>query len=96
MLQGFYIFVIFVCKRNVRDAILKRFQRGNTYRGQSTGGTAKDGISLMALRKKGRSRKDSTTQQPSNTSFTRMNSNYSEQGTPTQLSSYQPLVQSNA
>merc|ERR1712142_46966 len=77
MLQGFYIFIIFVCKRNVYDAILKML---NIRRNQGPS-SANQGISMRSMR-----RTVSVSKPSNNTSVTQMNSE-------AQLSSYQPLVQ---
>ena len=89
MLQGLYVFIIFVCKRNVKEAILKRFRRYQNH-GNST---ANNGISLISMgRKNVQKGLKSKSPQQSDTSFTRMHSNHSE-GHSAQRSGYQPLVQ---
>merc|ERR1712156_1366824 len=65
MLQGFYIFIIFVCKRNVYDAILKML---NIRRNQGPS-SANQGISMRSMRKTVSISKPSNT-----TSVTQMNS----------------------
>lgn len=89
MLQGFYVFIIFVCKRNVKEAILKRTRRRRNH-GNST---ANNGISMISMgRKNIQKGLKSKSPQQSDTSFTRMHSNHSE-GHGAQRSDYQPLVQ---
>ena len=88
MLQGLYVFIIFVCKRNVKEAILKRTRRRN--HGNST---ANNGISMISMgRKNVQKGSKSKSPQPSSTFFTQIRSNHSE-GHGAQRSDYQPLVQ---